>query len=86
MINTAQASFALFNRTIHGRVLADGQLPITDDYSTSGPANSTHTQTAEPLPFEVPIFEPNEAYLTYAAELIAEYDAKFKIEPSGSPW
>ena len=77
---TAQASFALFNRTIHGRVLADGLLPISDDYSSDGPSKSTHTQTVEPFP----PYEPAEEFAAYAAALIEEYDAKFKIPPSGS--
>jgi carboxypeptidase C (cathepsin A) len=42
-----EAAYALFERTIKGRDLATGDSEATPEYSTSGPANSTHSQVSE---------------------------------------
>ena len=39
-----EAAYALFERTIKGVDLASGEKEVTQDYSTSGPANSTYSQ------------------------------------------
>lgn len=38
------ASLAMFNRTIHHLGIADGNEPVTEDLSSSGDAEATHTE------------------------------------------
>lgn len=44
------AALALFNRTINHLNIADGSVPVTANYSTSGEASATHTEPFVPLP------------------------------------
>ncbi|KAI1759064.1 alpha/beta-hydrolase [Hypoxylon sp. FL1150] len=45
-----QVAYVLLNRTMQLKDVATGNITITDDYSTSGPPNSTTTLKAPPLP------------------------------------
>ena len=45
-----QAALAFFNRSIYDFNIADGTVKITDDYETSGSADTTHTESFVPLP------------------------------------
>ncbi|GAB7359909.1 hypothetical protein MBLNU230_g7436t1 [Neophaeotheca triangularis] len=45
-----KASLEAFRRTLGYLVMADGSQAVTGDYSTEGPANTTHTQSFVPLP------------------------------------
>jgi len=40
----------MFNRTINRLNIADGSVPVTANYSTSGEASATHTEPFVPLP------------------------------------
>ncbi|GMF68290.1 unnamed protein product [Aspergillus oryzae var. brunneus] len=44
------ASLQLFNRTIFGWDIAEGQKKIWPSYKTNGTATATHTQSSVPLP------------------------------------
>ena len=46
----AVAALAMFNRTINHLNIADGSVPVTANYSTSGEASATHTEPFVPLP------------------------------------
>jgi carboxypeptidase D len=50
MFFLAVAALAMFNRTINHLNIADGSVPVTANYSTSGEANATHTEPFVPLP------------------------------------
>lgn len=43
-------SFALFNRTLQHVNIADGTMPVTANFSSTGTANATHTESFVPLP------------------------------------
>ena len=47
------ASLELFRRVLGNLVLADGSMPVTEDYSTNGTPNATHTESFVPLPSSV---------------------------------
>jgi len=40
----------MFNRTINRLNIADGGVPVTANYGTSGEASATHTEPLVPLP------------------------------------
>lgn len=44
------AALAMFNRTINHLNIADGSVPVTANYSTSGETSATHTEPFVPLP------------------------------------
>ncbi|KAF2497731.1 peptidase S10, serine carboxypeptidase [Lophium mytilinum] len=44
------AALALFNRTINHFDIATGDFPVTANLTTTGPANTTHTESFVPLP------------------------------------
>lgn len=48
------ASLQLFNRTLFGWDIAKGTTKIGPDYSTSGKAKATHTESSVPLPTATP--------------------------------
>jgi hypothetical protein len=50
MVHTAVAALAMFNRTINHVNIADGTLPVTEDLSSSGGPNATHTEPYVALP------------------------------------
>lgn len=39
-----------FRRLINGLVIADGSVPVAEDYQTGGTANATHTEAFPALP------------------------------------
>lgn len=45
-----KASLELFRRVLGNLIISDGSEAITDDYSTEGDAEATHTESFVPLP------------------------------------
>lgn len=45
-----EASLAFFERTLGNLVIADGSEPLSDNYTTFGTVNATHTESFVPLP------------------------------------
>lgn len=45
-----KASLEMFRRVLGNLIIADGSKAITDDYSTEGDAEATHTNEFVPLP------------------------------------
>lgn len=48
-MNVAVAALAYFNRTLNHYDLATGEEKVTANLTTSGPANTTHTESSAPL-------------------------------------
>lgn len=45
-----KASLELFRRVLGNLIIADGSEAVSDDYSTEGEAEATHTESFVPLP------------------------------------
>nr|POE54183.1 carboxypeptidase s1 like a [Quercus suber] len=80
MVRTAQASFALFNRTIHLENLATGAGGWTNSSRTYGRPNATHTETAPVLASTQSV-----ALAEYSLSIISVYDALDLTTPTVAP-
>lgn len=71
-----EAALALFDRVISGVDVADGTKKVTAKLGSVGPANTTHTASAPPLPVTT-----GAAFSSYSSSVVAYY-ASLDLEPA----